>query len=504
MEPLGALAEVAQKSDRVLVLGQWVSDAVNRLHHSGYSNLYALSPDRAVYGGPHNKKVRYVYGNPTRTHFPSNFFTAVLISEGRAGASQGLMPEAWRVTADGGVVVSQGTHTRVTKTGPVPLNEVDILFGLEGRGGISEYTRVMRDRIVREWGVTARIARTKAEVEAQSVIVQFENGLPNAERIILDSLDLAASGHTVYFDVHAAFSDFGVWNGYLPELEANTRMLYRANEVAEADGVEDYSLLPHLSYRNVPELAARRERVRLGSFGFASRGKRHEDLIYMARRLRVPLTLLLSVNTEVSEKVAEDMRRYIASLQRLAGDGIEIIDGFFSYEEIEARLARCSHLIFTTKSALSNSGSIQFAKRMNKPILSLASFQAQQAQVHQFDSLTDRRTAVGRQLLSISSRIVYAVRERPETTARVLRSLFTRERRAVALGVGTQLLGDLCRAVSSNRMPISRAFIDEHVELSRDEDGLEYLYHSLRFPERGPSPSSRLARSSVVRTGERE
>ncbi len=260
-------------------------------------------------------------------------------------------------------------------------------------------------------------------------------------------------------------------------------MLYRANEVAEADHVSSYTLFPHLSYLNVPELPKRNVPCRLGSFGFASRGKRHEELILAARRLRIPLTLLLSINTEVGEKVAEDMGQYAASLQRRSGRDVELVCGFFSYEEIEQRLADCSHLIFTTEGALSNSGSMQLAKRLKKPILSLESFQAQQAQVHQFGSLISGSAAVGMQLIFISSRLKYVIEERPEIAGRLLKSLLRSKTRGGAIRFGMRTLRDLFRVASSNREPITREFVETHTELSRDEDGLQYLYNVLHYPE---------------------
>lgn len=484
MAALDLLRDVAAKHDRILFMQGLGNPSISRAHRDGYINLYAISSDTRVYRGPFNNQVRYLYGDPRSTHFPNSFFKAVVLEDTQHDKRGAVWQEAERIVQDGGAIVSpDGTVEKVEKPGPVPVGELDILLTVWGQGGITEYSQVLRERILREWKVKVSVRASSADVEAEHVLVQFENGLPNASRIISDALDLASAGRSVYFDTHSAFSDFGAWNGYLPELEVKTKMLYRANEVAEADSVSRYYLFPHLSYLNVPELPPRSLPLRLGSFGFAARGKRHEELILATRRLRVPLRLLLSINTEVSEKVAEDMSGYVASLQRRSGRDVEVVSGFFSYEEIERRLADCSHLIFTTKSALSNSGSIQLAKRLNKPILSLESFQAQQAQVHQFACLTGGSRAIGMQLVFASSRLKYALRERPEMTARLLKSLLRRETRGAVARFGARSLMALLRTASSRREPISRGFLEAHTELSRDEDGLQYLYNVIHYPD---------------------
>jgi hypothetical protein len=409
------------------------------------------------------------------------------------------------LVADGGsVIFADESYMKDEEDPPARVGEVDILLSTNGVGGITEYAEVMRQRLIDEAGIGVSIAMRRGQVTARDVVVQFENGLPRAETLINDALDLADLGHRVYFDVHAAFSDFGLWNSYLPQLERKTRMLYRANEVAEADGVEEFTLMPHLSYRNVPPLPpSPRAEIKLGTFGFASRGKRYEDLIMAARRMWVPIKLLLSVDTEISERVADDMRKYIAELKRNSCDRVEIRDGFFSYEEIKQGLIDCSHLIFTTRDALSNSGSMQLAKRLNKPILSLKTFQAQQAQVHEFESLTDRCTEIYGQLFSTARMAKQALFERPDLSAQLLLGLLDEESRSVIVGLGKRALLDFYRAVTARRTAISRQFIETHNELSRDEDGLLYLLQALRYPEVGevrpisPAVARRRSRRAV-------
>lgn len=479
-------ARVTDRRAHIVELDIGDENILQPLHEMGYSKLYGTSARQKVYDMPHYTSIRYLYSGSSRTHFPPFFFDCCVALGPRTQVNLGEVSEILK--QDGLLVIPPSREMEVRgaarfglektysvgaaldcyrKTrGDKPRREkaVSILVYAKGAGGIAEYARLLARRFA-ETGASAEIVESPQEVSSETALVEYANGLARGRDLLNDVKGLTAQGKRVLVEVHDTLERFPqkerTW------LQGVALLLYRANESAERDGVTRYFLAPHTSYTPVPLLPPETKAgVTLGSFGFAARYKRTHLLVRLARRLNVPLRLMVSLNEETGvEKSLEATRQLAVELgTAITGPGtyrsgdLEVRVGFFAMSEISEEMAGCSHIIFAhTSSNLPHSGVMTLAKRFSRPIVALESFQARQAQVvrtqsfFKLQALQDASRSFAAQLLH----------RKPEVR---------------------RFLGAVARIASEQSL--SKEFLVTHsAELSRDEDGFEYIDAVLSHPE---------------------
>ena len=486
----GIVREIGQrlpdKSSRIIHLGVQPRDQLlSRLVEMGYVRLYGVSERRSVYDFPHYTSVRYLFARRAELHFPSAFFDCCIapgvMSElelecisnslkrgGLAFVGPGLdQSTIGRVFSPAGEKIGRiGIHEKMAGEGDhsdldALRDGVSILSYSVGEGGVGEYARLALERLTSR-GIGAEIVGEPGEASRRTVMVEYANGLARGAALLGDVERLSAQGKRVLVEVHDTLERFGLEERL--KLQKLCVLTYRANEAAERDGIKQYLLLPHLSYANIERSRFREIRdLVLGSFGFASRYKRTGLLIRTAKRLGLPLNLLVSLNEEVgrekSLRALEELEQEFGSPLRGEGeyrrDDIRVRVGFFDPREIAREMDACSHIVFAHGSSnYQHSGVMTMAKRFSRPIVATDSFQARQAQVLRVRSFL-RPAAIRYSARSFAAGLRSGRFEAAKTVSEV-KGIISKE-------------------------SISRGYLLRHSsDLSRDEDGFDYLEAILR------------------------
>ncbi len=503
-----------QKDTRILDLGGFNDTCLWTLHLSGYSKLYDISPIHAIYNQPYYTKIRYLFGHEEKTHFPKSFFDIVLCLNraNSAGESEPKFYEASRILRPNGLLIISSDIEQINKliesankhsfqllseevrsanpgdsqvsqkenmsysntsvllcfkklgedSAKLP-SQISILSYSDEKGGISEYVEVLSGRLKSEWQMDVQIARDSKEVLFDTVIVEYSRGLGRAERLIHDVDYLRSQNKTVIIENHDTISKLTV--GERIRLQNEATLTYKANEIGERDKIEKYYLYPHISYMNVPlQPYENRDKICLGTFGFAFNYKNLDEIAWLAKKLKVKAKLLISINQEVGREEGQEVIRKLKRIKWLhvfqreessriaAENGIIAKIGFFTLQEVVEELKGCSHIVFAHGSGPSNSGVMTFAKRLSRPIVATDSFQARQAQVI--------RVGVFSKFLVFQKKI------------KSLMVGLTRGQRPNFV----EFIRETYNLVADRTTRISLLFLKEHSEeLARDEDGLPYL-----------------------------
>ncbi|HVH16174.1 MAG TPA: hypothetical protein VNA15_10725, partial [Candidatus Angelobacter sp.] len=292
----------------------------------------------------------------------------------------------------------------------------------------------------------------------------------------------------VYTEYHDCILNSSDFRHYVAN---NSVLIYRANEVAQYDGIDDYLIAPITSYDlNVDDKAPKE--ICLGTFGFGYRSKRIEEVIRLARKLNLKAKIVTSVNTE---SLKDQTETEITRLRKLSTERIEVIsgvtmDGGDGEKTIIEVLSECSHFIFAHMNSLGASGTMTFVKCFHRPIVALDSFQAVQAQVIRVPMLASRASPVGYQTLefvmglfvrrrsirSLLLRILKLVHAKPVT-----REYLNHFARQPKIGLRT-FLREISRVMRAR--PVTRQYLDDLAQrqiTSRDDDGFDYLLNILDF-----------------------
>ena len=471
--------QLDNRASRIVQLNSDRTSALVALHQMGYTSLYGTSDSRGAYDQPFNTVIRYVYCRDGGTHFPAGFFDCCILTDPQPEHQIG---EAARILKVGGLLVTRsgisirtdafgldrsGTSAgslrvfeKVTDptatTGALEPTGVSILSYTSMPGGIEEYAKLLQTRFALS-GTNCTILGGPADSSDDTVVVEYANGLAKGASLPRDVDMLAAKGKRVIVEVHDTLERFS--HEEKARLQSQCTLVYRANEGAERDGVDKYTLAPHVSYLNLPLAPFEaKEGLVLGSFGFAARYKRTGMIIRLARKLGLDLNLVVGLNREIGE---EKSKRALTELEKdfgspISGEGqyssgrINLRLGFFEPSEIASSMAACSHLVFAhTSSNFQHSGVMTMAKRFSRPIVALESFQAKQAQVNRVQSFW-----------------------KPEALADSARSFGAALRHGrVELG---RLVGDASGILTKESL--SADYLVRHRNgLSRDEDGFDYL-----------------------------
>jgi SAM-dependent methyltransferase len=356
-------------------------------------------------------------------------------------------------------------------------NRLSILTYSEGTGGMSEYTRILSDRLRNEADVENEVIDNSANATSDVVLIEYGWGLRRADELVRDVSRLTQANKKVIVEIHDSL--LRIPPSIRRDLEKKALLTYRANEIAQFDHVREYFLYPHISYANVAAKASpSKNEICLGSFGFGLTIKRIGELVSLCRRLKVRGKFLISMNEELGNRGKKQFAKTIGSITKVNGvvvtsqglpssppqrNGIIVKTGFFTIQEISRELEECSHLVFAHRSFYCNSGTMTLAKRFCKPIVALDSFQAKQAQVIRCAVFSSKRASLKEEILVSGAVLLGKLGVMPNTVA--------------------GRLGDLVREAISlvNRKPPSLAFFEDcSHELSKDEDGIKYLYSILQ------------------------
>ena len=476
------------KDSRIVQIEVGEGSVLGRLREKGFTMLYGTSVNRRIYDLPHATSIRYVYCGSYNTHFPPSFFDCSVATGIRSQKDLGAVSELLKeggfaivrpgpemdpsraglrrlgALTDGLEVYERISESRGSRAAAEGDAGVSILSYSPGAGGIAEYTSLLRERLT-SWGKKVEVVEKPESASGQTVVVEYANGLVRGSGLVRDVALLSAQGKRVVVEVHDTLERFP--HAQRLRLQGMCVIAYRANEAAERDRVERYYLLPHISFTDIlqspfetgPEMV-------LGSFGFAARYKRTEMLIRLARKLRVPLNLMVSLNEEVGiEKSMGVLRQLepefgspLPGEGEYSMEGVRLRVGFLERSEIAREMAACSHIVFAhTSSNLQHSGVMTMAKRFSRPIVAIDSFQARQAQVVRVKSFT-KPGALADSVRSFGAALLH---------------------RRFELG---RLLWDTAGIISQES--ISREFLERHSrDLSRDEDGFEYMKAILEHAE---------------------
>jgi hypothetical protein len=417
------------KQSRILVVLPEGKEILNTLFNNGFSCLYGISTDKNVYDMPNYNRIRYVYVPSLSTHFPPGFFDCCIVLKHTSRREIGYLRE---IVKDEGLILAKhetidevkqnDNAVRISerigalmvskyKERQSEVKSISLLCYSQGRGGIAEYTELLQRRLS---GIAETdVINSVEEAQAETVIIEYARGLPLSARIVDDVEKLVSRGKHVIVEVHDSLSNLG--KEKIEWLEQRCTLLYRSNESAMYDGVYRYYIMPHISYTNIEPLEPYESmELEMGTFGFANKYKRFDLLIKTARKIGVPLRMLISINEEAGK---ENSMRSISSLEKSIGakldrgmevkkDGISIKVGYFTVEEIKNEMKYCSHIVFAHRSSsFYHSGTMTMAKRFTRPIIANDSFQSRQAQCIRVSSyilsseLKDSLLALGSSIL---------------------------------------------------------------------------------------------------------
>ncbi|HZW58562.1 MAG TPA: methyltransferase domain-containing protein [Nitrososphaerales archaeon] len=513
------------------------------LHKLGMKNLYVVDANRNIYDYPHYTKIRYQYARTAHSHFPPAFFDwAVCLDTFRTGVDlESVLENIARILKPMGVLQIATRFCPITgkdsraqdgplsspelvglietarKKGLDPLfddteiekiknppslplksrrtdytlafltfkkknkvegegliKSISILSYTNKRGGISEYISALSERLTDERGFDVDVVNEPETAKSKIVLIEFESGLERSRGLVNDVDYLLKQGKKVIIEIHDCLTrsesfDFDT----VRNLQEKAILTYRANEIAELDGAEKYFLYPHISYLNLPEQPfAQFDDICLGSFGFGTTSKRFDEIVAFAKKVNARARILISINQEyglkecirVVNNLKKDRQIVVyddpknSSINR--SDRIVVRSGFFTTEEILGELKNCSHILFAQKSHYWTSGTMTFAKRLSRPIVAIDSFQAKQAQVIRVSTFS-----------------------RVRDLSRILREITSAARRRKSLNLRRKLTE---LKSSFGGRPLSYQMLKEcSGELSRDEDGLEYLYKIIEHANSG-------------------
>ena len=490
----------SSNKDKIIQLGYNNKNYTLPLLDFGYQSLYLINKSNSVYNLNFYTKIKYLYGFPGDTHFPDSLFSIVILPIPRKVENlEIIFKEAVRICGNGGKIILILENVKQVKqkdlidrvlrqslvgtdsyleekdglllvtlnksgkesSGNYVPSEMDIISYSSGRGGISAYCDTLSKRLFQEYGIKMNLIEKTKDSKCGLVILEYHNLLPKAGNIVEDVRYLSNLGKRVIIECH---SIMGMESDILSEVERRAMICYRSNENAEYDGCVKYSLLPLISYNHVyPTESKKSKGIILGSFGYPFEHKRIEDLILLSNKQRIKLNLFLSVNDETqSNKIVTSS--ILVELKKSNSTYVDITTDYLPDKELADRLSCCSHLVFANKGGMDSSGTMQFAKRIGKPIVAIDSYQSRQAQVSRVNYFTGR---------------LHSMKEEAKTAAM---NLMQHKRRKQPLLKFLSELTLFVRAVAGIivSLPVNVSFFENLRDVPRDEDGLDYLITLIR------------------------
>ncbi len=469
----------------------------------GYLNLYGSSTDQDVYNFAQNTKIRYFWVKDERTHFPGSFFSALICPFGKMTPK--CIREIATILKDLGllVVVFKNTSDKFAENHNLFLgsSEVDrkngewkfekildsisydkdkllsililhkhavklnlpqtihIVSNSEREGGISKHVQILRHRLESELGISSPPGGS-VDIKNSVVVVEYHPQLESEKNLLKSVAGYISRGNVLFIEVH---SILGVSQSALRFLEKNVRLLYRSNESAAQDGAKIYTLMPVIAYATISRRTPKpKDSVILGTFGYPFAHKGLEEIIALSNREKIPLNMYLTVNEEsLSNKAVT--RRELARLTKMDGKYAKIITEYYDDDKLADLLTECSHLIFGNKGGFDASGTMQFAKRLSLPIISIDSLQSRLAMAHRFVYFSSRRQGIWREFRILTRRIY---------SMRFFKGSYDTVSHLLTQFVKTSWMILFCRR-------LTKPIISGIKGLSKEEDGLIYLRYML-------------------------
>ena len=251
------------------------------------------------------------------------------------------------------------------------MTEVYVLVrSLGKRCGMAEYAGFVADRL---GGKLIRSAVELPEANGSPAIVfaQLEYGIygDKIEEMVAELVEIQRRGHIAVGD-YASEPD--VYRG-------GSEILKNYCILGPKYWEPDTYLLPLIrcALLEEPDLGPP-DHIHLGSFGFTSPLKHHDDVANLAIRLGVPCTIIATVPYfgQSSEE------RELQKLLDLASSypGLEVIwERYLTIPEVQRELRKCSHLISAHEDIASNwgpSGSLRTMSTVGRPLIACRSRRA--------------------------------------------------------------------------------------------------------------------------------
>ncbi len=275
------------------------------------------------------------------------------------------------------------------------MSEPYILVRSLGRKcGMAEYAGFLAERLPGKLvgSVTdLPIQRDRAGI----VIVQVEVGLYNFDlyEILWEMWAARHRGYLVVADYASEPNECRGWSREIAkysilgpkywELNSVCLPLVRCNPLSEQD-------------------AGPPSEIKLGTFGFASPVKKHEEIARLAIRLGVKALIISTVpnlwpgfEEGPHRQVPLDALNEIRQMAELYPDRIELIDsGYLTIPEVQTKLRECTHLVSAMDNLTPNwgpSGSLRTMATVGRPLIALNSQRAAEVDatlVTNFDEIT--------------------------------------------------------------------------------------------------------------------
>lgn len=490
------------KYDRILLISNSVDAIGTYLLYNGYTKLYLLSNRKSVYDLPHYTQIKYVYDKDTEIHYPDHFFkliitpynyfnvvmshyienngaiivlypkNPVLISRFKSDLHALSDSKELSVYFEQRHVVIKSKNDTIIK----PLErDVDILCYSEKDDGILIYSKLLKFRLESEYALNIKIKHEMANGTAALVIIEYHKGLKNDERLLQDVRNIIQNGSDVILENHSTIGN-DLYSKLLHLGNGHFTITYRSCEMAIKDKASEYRLLPHLSYTNIPSLEPfTGNLIRIGTFGFFGKQKGTADLIKLCKRLKVPAILLLGHNPLESETMFNNAidklkNKYMFDQDVEFSEGadtiirdlnkINIVFGTFTDEQIIGYMAKCSHIAFSHRSRMEESGTMKYAKRLNRPIFALDSFQSRIGQVYRFKKFNKwTPLSVFKDSLVESG---LALLRRNKTLMEIIEEIFN----SIVVFIDQLFVG---------KSPTIKDLLSLDAKEIRDDDGIDYL-----------------------------
>ena len=395
---------------------------------SGHKHIYCLTDEP---NPPKPTQIKY-YPYSLNTHFPDNMFDLIINNSLGDDVNDlgSFFLEAYRIgVSNASLITPLSTTLKELKVKDKPegnkkLAKVNIVCNSLGvREGTSEYAITLAQRFEGA-GVTVNLVRRLAYIDKKfPTIFEYDPGIvkeiPEDPNTIIEAhvtaypnllfediayrAKLALETKSPRFMLKEAIRLLKLATQH-SELIGNAirrsdpkaneklqkcRLLMRNPYIAERSAIGRYTLMPLIAYPNLNfERKKKSAKIKLGSMGYALESKNFGNICDLAIRLKVPLTLMISIN-EVTPKMKEMQEQYAKEIKEKYGKykNITLKVGYFAPEEILHELSDCTHLIYAQNEARGTSYSMRFGMQLGIPVISRNVFQARDAQVYTVKSL---------------------------------------------------------------------------------------------------------------------
>lgn len=498
------------RTDRIMLIGEQLINTCLCLDENGFQNLYLMNNKRDIYNNRRYTKIRYIYNGDSKLHFPHHFFKTIITmnSENLDTLKQfvdkgGIILETRKTSFEENLnsqnymkdkndelestfkkrTLSESLFYKVTYVSDFQpptksLPPVDILCYSSQADGIFIHSTVLRDRLKIECGVDSKLVQSSARSYAPVVILEYHPSLSMTHPVAEDVSELLSQGRKVVLENHGTLGE--IRKKIAAISNSNLTVTYRSAEIAEIDGTSDYKLVPLVSYRNISLVKSKNVgNIKVGTFGFAGKQKGITDIISLCLKLEIPATVLLGMDPsnqiskvavkKVVDKYKRNRRIKIVEEGKIIKESknglIQILVGNHSDAEIAEQMLNCSHIAFAHRTRMEQSGTINYAKRLCKPIFALDSFQSRIGQVFRFSKFTNL-TPFRLIFENVVEEGLSVFRGKNELSKSLLHI--------------SRVFASQLKALLKHDSPNINSFMTMSSEDIRDEDGLNYIIEILK------------------------